>query len=49
MDRLITVEVFGVSGDEAKALFDRVADAAHALDESVTCSMGPLEEDDDDE
>lgn len=33
----ITVAAFGLNQEQADALFDRVADAAHALDEEVTC------------
>lgn len=34
----ITVTAFGLDAAALEALFDRVADAAHALDEQVTCS-----------
>lgn len=43
-DRLITIQAFGLTDAEAEAMFDRVADAAHDLDEEVTCSMGPADE-----
>ena len=33
----ITVFVFDLTSNEADALFDRVADAAHALDEQAAC------------
>lgn len=36
----IEVSAFGLNAAEAEALFDRVADAAHALDEQVTCYGG---------
>lgn len=31
------IYAYGLSPDELEALFDRVADAAHALDEQVLC------------
>lgn len=37
IERTITVSSFGLSTAEQQALFDRVADAAHACDEQVTC------------
>lgn len=36
----MTVFVFDATDEEAEAMFDRVALAAHALDEQVTCSSG---------
>jgi hypothetical protein len=37
-DALITVHCYDFTDDAIDALFDRVADAAHALDEQVMCS-----------
>ncbi len=34
----VEVEAFGLTEAEADALFDRVSEAAHALDQQVTCS-----------
>ena len=42
-DWVITIHTSEMTPAEAEAVFDRVADAAHALDEAVTCSMGPDE------
>ena len=39
-DYEVIVSAFGLSAEQFDALFDRVAEAAHALDESVTCSGG---------
>jgi hypothetical protein len=36
-ERTITISSFGLTGAEQEALFDRVATAAHALSEQVTC------------
>jgi hypothetical protein len=36
----MTITAFGLTSEAQEALFDRVADAAHALDEQVTC-WGP--------
>ena len=38
----ITVQAFDMTDDQIDALFDRVADAAHALDEQVTVGGGRL-------
>lgn len=38
VEQIITVHSFGLSDAAQRALFERVADAAHALDENVTCS-----------
>lgn len=37
----ITVHAYGLTADQLHALFIRVADAAHALDEEVSVSGGP--------
>lgn len=46
-DRCYKVEVYAYGLDDAAidALFDRVADAAHELDEEVTCTGGRWDED----
>lgn len=41
-DYVITVEAFDMTSEQAEALFDRVAEAAHALDEQVTVGSGRL-------
>jgi hypothetical protein len=40
----VTVMGFEMTDEEAEALFDRVIDVAHALDEQVICSGGWVEE-----
>lgn len=37
----ITVSAFGLTESEQEALFDRVAVAAHALEQQVVCFGGP--------
>lgn len=39
------ISAFGLTPDQQAALFDRVAEAAHALDEQVSCAQ--LHRDDD--
>ena len=41
-DRVYRIEIsgFDLTEAEAEALFERVAEAAHALDEQVVCSSG---------
>lgn len=36
----VTVSAFELSEDEAEALFDRIADAAHDLNQQVICTGG---------
>lgn len=38
MAYLISVQAYDLTPAQEDALFDRVADAAHALDEQVCCS-----------
>lgn len=40
-ENTITVSSFGLTIEAQSALFDRIADAAHALGEHVCCSAGP--------
>lgn len=40
-EHVMTVHAFGLDAAAVDALFTRVADAAHALDELVTCYGGP--------
>lgn len=38
----VTVNAFDLTLEEQDALFDRVSDAAHALDQQVTCSCSQV-------
>lgn len=45
MEYEITVRAFGLTPDAASAMFDRVAEAAHALDEETFVVGGaPMED-----
>lgn len=43
----IEIHAYGLDDAAVDALFDRVATAAHALDEEVTCTGGRWDEDED--